>query len=59
MTIHNCVFIRNFAIEDGGVIYAKMKLGWSAKSCQFTSNSGKFRAVIHTDSTNQEMQNLM
>ena len=56
VTVHNSMFIRNSAIEDGGVIYAKLKSGWSVKSCQFMNNSAKLGGVIHTDSTDQEMQ---
>ena len=59
MDIQNCMFVRNSASGingDGGVIYAKMKSGWSAKSCQFNNNSATFGAVMHIDSTNQRMQ---
>ncbi len=58
MDIQNCTFVRNSASGvngDGGVIYAQMKSGWSAKSCQFNNNSATFGAVMHIDSTNQRM----
>ena len=57
--IQNCMFIGNHAFGnngDGGVIYADMESGWSAKSCQFMNNSAEYGAVVHVDIKNQEIQ---